>query len=212
MISCHRAGSRTRTCFDSAEVLRRRMRWSWGNRYFAHAQRQWYGRFVTLLTAVLALANIALVAVTWKYVKLTARLVELHEQSLRAAEERERSARSDIRVALMALADRIRAALATFPREYQRAEDVRRVTLWGTHDVQRLDEYARYLGKAEIQHAARAVEGLRFLFSLADSVKTVPRERGYDWAREFPEQRWSAYLAQLDAADHALEQLGSARA
>lgn len=167
---------------------------------------------MTFLTAVLALANIALVLVTQKYVKLTARLVELHERSLRVAEERERSARSDIRVALTALADRLRAMLGTFPREYQRAEDIRRVTLWGNHDVQRLDEYARYLGEAEIRHAARAVDGLRSLFSLADSVKAVPRERGYDWARDFPEQRWSAYLAQLDAAQLALEHLGSVRA
>lgn len=165
---------------------------------------------MTFLTAVLALANIALVVVTWKYVKLTARLVELHERSLRNAEERERSARSDIRAALTALADRLRAALATFPREYQRAEDMRRVTLWGNHDVQRLDEYARYLGEAEIRHAGRAVEGLRFLFSLADSVKAVPRERGYNWARDFPEPRWSAYLTKLDATQHALQQLGSA--
>ena len=164
---------------------------------------------MTFLTAVLTLANIALVAVTWKYVTLTARLVDLHERSMRAAEERERSIRSDIRAALMALAHRLLGVVGSFPREYQRAEEMRRVTLWGNHDLQNLDEYARHLGEAEIRHAAQAVTALRYLFSRADAVKVVPTERGYDWSREFPERRWPEYLAHLDAADQALRALSA---
>jgi len=90
------------------------------------------------------------------------------------------------------------------PASQQQADRmVRNATLFSDQDLQALSAAAARLGAATAKTAASAVQHMRWLRDRAEEVRSVPRERGFDWGRF----NWSQWAQHYVGAANALQAL-----
>jgi hypothetical protein len=80
---------------------------------------------------------------------------------------------------------------------------MRDATLFSDNDLDALSAAAARLGAATAETAAEAVQHMRWLRDRAQEVRSVPRERGFDWGRF----NWSRWTQHYVGARNALQAL-----
>ena len=132
--------------------------------------------------AISALSTVVLVIITAWYVRLTGKLVVVNQnqldQSKKAEADARRSEAQSRQQAIMDLfriAHRLRSVLANLPRDKQRAEQIRRVTMWPETDVEILESLASSLGRPFDLNLLTIIPALRSIREKACEVQAVNR-------------------------------------
>lgn len=149
-----------------------------------------YASAIQALGAVVsALATVALIVITWRYVALTRALAETATQQLDFQRASARAQREELRRELLACAKHLRSLLAHLPTDRSKAEGVRDVAMWKDEDLANFQRVASQYDEMLGQRAAVIVGPLRWIKEQVTAVQSTPRERGFDWNR-FAWQRW----------------------
>lgn len=164
--------------------------------------------------AVQALASLATLIVTgvfarvtWRYVQLTNRLADAASEQLRFQQEATRAKWHE----LWGYVKLLNRALSELPDETRRAtrdKDIRSAFLWDQSDLARFQSLAAQLGSLPGTNAALVVSSMSWLRDRVEEVRAVPRERGINYDRDFPWDRWCGELKRArDRLDDVREAL-----
>jgi len=145
---------------------------------------------------IVGMATMVLVAVTWRYVRLTKQLVDTNRDQL--ADLRKHHAATDLRERryLASVAGRIVRCLEELPVGPRDNPDpkVRGAMLWSEEDVQDVEITSAGLQSDLAGKAANASRSALWLLAQIKRVRAVDPRQGYDWNR-FPWDEWTQNLA-----------------
>jgi hypothetical protein len=102
---------------------------------------------------------------------------------------------------LKALSKRLLSQLLTLPPSRPANDrDIRSAVLWVDEELQRLEKLAESSDEATIASVSGLVMHLRFIRKIVEEVQRVNPKMGYDYDKQWPQQRWEESFQEARSA------------
>ena len=155
----------------------------------------------TFSNLLVGLATLALVGVTWRYVRLTAQLLEANRDQLAHLRDQAAAQNRQLRRTLVGVIDKILRCLEELPKGPDRADpEMRTAALWTEQDVRDLQVLSAGIGAEAAARASLAATDLIWLMERAKDVRRTDPRQGFDWGRF----KWEPWLQRRIAAIESL--------